>query len=145
MSEEYKNRVSPKLITKLRILIVMSLIFLAIALWHLIRDTHEWRWALIGIALGMVIGLVMTMFDQYVWHEGEERVVNTTNIFATIMLVLYIVFSISKNEILDDWITRPTALGMATSWLSFGVLSVRSHRLRREIFSVLKDQFGFRR
>lgn len=145
MSDTYKQHVSPKLITKLRILILLSLIFLGIAVWHLVRDTNEWRWALVGIALGIVIGVAMTMFDQYVWNENEEHVANTSNIFATVMLVLYIVFSISKNEILDDWITKPAALGMATSWLSFAVLSVRARRLRREIIQVLKDQFGFNR
>lgn len=141
MAEDYRQKISPKLITKLRILIVMAVVFLALAIWHMVTDPNEWRWAFVGLAIGIAIGVAMTMFDTYVWHEGEEQVVNTSNIFATIMLMLYIGFSISKNEILDDWITRPQALGMATAWLSCGVMLVRVQRMRHEIVDVLKDQF----
>lgn len=144
MAENYRQRISPKLRTRLRILIVMSIVFLVLAIWHMLTDPEEWRWALIGLAIGMGIGIAMTMFDQYVWHEGEEAVVNTSNIFATVLLLLYLVFSFSKNQILDDWITRPAALGMATAWLSFGVMLVRVQRMRRDILDVLKQQFSLR-
>lgn len=140
MREEYRDHVSSKLVRKLRILIVMSLIFLAISIWHMVQDPHEWRWALVGIGIGIIVGLIMTMFDQYVWHEGEGQVVDSSNIFATVMLVLYIIFALTKNNILDDWITQPEALAMTTSWLSLAVLLVRVRKLRREILEVLVKQ-----
>lgn len=140
MREEYREQVSSQLVNKQRILIVMSLIFLVISIWHLVQDSHEWRWALAGIALGIIIGLIMTMFDQYVWNEDEGQVVTSSNIFATVMLVLYIIFMLTKDNILDDWITQPAALTMATSWLSLAALLTRIRRLRRELFEVMKIQ-----
>lgn len=141
MAENYRENVSPKLKNKLRILIVMALVFLILAIRQVVQDPEEWRWAFVGVAIGIAVGMAMTMFDQYVWHEGEEAVVNSSNIFATVMLLLYIVFSITKNDILGGWITRPVALGMATAWLSFGVMAVRVQRMRHEVTDVLKEQF----
>ena len=139
--DNYKERISPSVLNRLRMLLVLALIFLVLAIYHLVVDTSEWRWALIGLAMGMVIGGLLTIFDDYVWHEGEARVVRDTNVLATILLVLYIIFTISRNQILDDWITRPASLGMTTAWLSVGVMLVRIHRMRREITQVLKQQF----
>lgn len=141
MREVFSKYVSSKLVTKLKMLVAVSLVFLAISLWHLVEDPHEWRWAIVGTAIGIAVGLAMTMFDRYAWHENEEQVVDSSNIFATVMLVLYIGFSMTKDNILDDWITQPAALAMATSWLSLGVLLIRVQRLRNEILDVLKTQF----
>lgn len=142
MNDNRKQRISPRLIKKLGLLLAMALIFLALAIWHLVTDFSEWRWALIGLGLGFAMGIALTMFDRYVWHEGDERVVSTSNIFGTVMLVLYVIFSIEKNDILDDWITNPNALGMTTAWLSFGVMLVRVQRMRREMEAVIRAQFG---
>lgn len=141
MRNEIRGRISPKLVNKLRIFIVMALIFLVLAVWHLVGDPDEWRWALLGIAMGGAIGVALTMFDQYAWNDDEDRVATSSNILAFIMLGIYIIFSITKDEILDDWITSPAALGMVTSWLSFGVMGMRVRRMRRCIAEVLKDQF----
>lgn len=139
--EEYKERISPSVLNRLRILMVMAVIFLVLAIYHLVVDSSQWRWALIGLAMGMGIGALLTIFDDYVWHEGEARVVRETNVIATILLIAYIIFTMSRNQILDDWITRPDALAMTTAWLSVGVMLVRIHRMRREITQVLKQQF----
>lgn len=142
MSRVHTDRVSPKVVNRLRMLLVMSLIFLVLAVWHLVIDFDQWRWALIGIGIGVAIGGLLSMFDDYVWHEGEARVVRDTNFLAVVLLVLYILFTISRNDILDDWITRPAALGMTTSWLSFGVTSVRVVLMHRDIVAAFTGAEG---
>lgn len=141
MKHHYLKRISSDVLSKYKLLFTLAVIFLIIAVWNLIWNFEEWSWAILGLAVGVIIGHAMTLFDQYIWQEGEDRVVSVSNRMASVVLILYLLFTFTEEEnILAEWISRPEAVRMAAAWITVGALGERVFRMRKVVLEMVRQR-----
>lgn len=136
--------VTPKLRNQLRIFFALFVVFIGIALWHVIADRVNPIWLLPGLALGAGLGWLVSGPVTFSWDATTSQVVRHSNWMATVILVLYIAFAITKSWLLEPWISDPAALGVVTSAITAGAMYVRIGRTRRGIVNAVEEAFpGF--
>lgn len=98
-----KKHIDVKLINRLRIFIIMYVALLAYMIYDI--STHAFNpWLIIAAFIGgVIIGyLAGRMFDIR-WHEETSKVVARLDKIGVIILILYIAFSVAREQIFSLW------------------------------------------
>jgi MFS family permease len=139
MANQRRDFVGRKLITKLRIFALISLIMLGIGIYHIIIGDLTILLAMFSLGGGVLIGLFIGRANKVVWHEEEGKAVSKMDLFGSIILLGYIVFAIFRRKLFGHWLAGAQLSGFIIC-LSAGIMIGRLSTLRSMTLKVLKGK-----
>lgn len=117
-----KQYIDKKLLMRTRIFCVMVVVMLGVVIVSMV-ETHINTWlAFVGIAGGFIIGLIAGRMFDIRWHPEASQVVGRLDRLGLVILILYIVFSISRNWIFGHWIHGPTLTSFTLAFVLGAIL-----------------------
>ncbi len=134
-----KHNTSRRLRNNLRILLVVYLVLLIVTIYSAI-NSHAILWqVLVGFALGIIVGLVSSRMYKISWDEGEAKVIGRIDIYGVIVLVLFIVFELNRNNVARLFASGEslTAVGLT---LITGALLGRVFGTSRQIVRIARSR-----
>ena len=96
-------------------------------------------WALLGLGLGSVVGVVIGRVFRIQWHPEQEQVVGNLDLIGIVVLVLYISFSLFRHWIFAHWFKGVVLTAFTVSFVE-GAMIGRILRMRRDIKNVLIEE-----
>jgi hypothetical protein len=102
-------------------LLIFAVIFLIIAVLEIervIRQDLTIAPILAGFLVGILIGVGLARTKVLGWDPESGKVVGTMDLIGGLILVLYIVFILMRDDLIEHWITDPAlvgAIGLATT------------------------------
>lgn len=126
---------------QLRIYFLLMLVFLGLTIKHLVSDEVNPLWVVPGVIVGVAIGALLTGPVSFAWDQDIRQIVRNTNVVATVLLVVYVLFAFTKSRILGSWIDDPAVVGLLSSSLTFGTMWTRIQRTWHGAQRALKDAF----
>jgi uncharacterized membrane protein len=128
------NNVDRRLHTRLRLYAVIFLIMLVIVIVDIVRGFVSVPLALLGLAIGTILGLVLGRMYRLSWDGAGSKVIAQIDWLGGVILGLYIVFAIFRNQLFGHWVTG-AVLGAFTLSLTAGTMLGRvvstAHGIRR--------------
>lgn len=115
---EFGNLLSSKLRWRLRIFLAIAVVilgFIVLDVWH---GDLSWYLALLALAIGVGVGIVLGRLLTVKWHETEERVVSEMDIAGGVAIALYIAFDLSRDWIFGHWLSGPALAAFTLAILS---------------------------
>jgi hypothetical protein len=113
--------IDPRLRTRLRLYGIIFLVMLVVIIVDVVRNLISIPLALLALAIGTVIGLLLGRMYRLSWDEIETKVIARIDWLGGIILVLYILFAIFRNRLFGQWVTG-AALGAFTLSLTAGTM-----------------------
>ena len=140
--KEVGRFVHKKLLFRLRRLAIIFLIITGVLIYELSHHYIAGYLALFGFMLGMVIGLLVSRrMHNISWDAETNKAVTKMDRLGIIILVLYLLFAISRHWILSHWLQGYALTAFSLSVAAGGMLG-RLWNTRQKIRKVLK-QAGF--
>lgn len=130
--------VHKKLLFRLRRLALFFVIVTAILIYEISKNYIAGILALAGFFIGFLIGYVVgKRMHTILWDEGATKVVGKMDTIGIIILVIYLLFAISRRWIFSHWL-EGHALGAFVLSISCGAIISRLWFIRKKIREVLK-------
>lgn len=140
--KEVGRFVHKKLLFRLRRLAIIFLIITGVLIYELSQHYIAGYLALFGFMLGMVIGLLVSRrMHNISWDAETNKAVTKMDRLGIVILVLYLLFAISRHWILSHWLQGYALTAFSLSVAAGGMLG-RLWNTRQKIRQVLK-QAGF--
>lgn len=137
--KEVKQFVHRKLLFRLRRLAIIFLIISGIVIYEISHNYIGVYLALIGFMMGMVIGLLVSRrMHNISWNAETSKAVTKMDRLGIIILVLYILFAISRQWILSHWLQGYALTAFSLSVAAGGMLG-RLWTTRQKIRQVLRE------
>lgn len=139
---EVKRFVHKKLLFRLRRLAIIFIIITAILIYEISHDYIALYLAIIGFASGMIIGLLVSKrMHNISWDAETSKAVTKMDRLGIIILILYILFAISRQWILSYWLEGYALTAFSLSIAAGGMLG-RLWNTRQKVRQILKKE-GF--
>ena len=127
-----------KLLFRLRRLAVFFLVATGILIYEVSHDYIALYLALAGFALGFSIGYVVgKRMHTISWNEEASKVIGKMDRVGIVILVIYLLFAISRRWIFSHWL-EGHALSAFVLSISCGAIISRLWFVRRKIREELK-------
>lgn len=140
--KEVARFVHGKLLFRIRRLAAIFLIITGILIYEISHNYIAGYIAVDGFMLGMVIGLLVARrMHNISWDAETNKTVTKMDRLGIIILVLYLLFAISRHWILSHWFTGYALSSFSLSVSAGGMLG-RLWTTRQKIRQVLKQE-GF--
>ncbi len=134
-----KKHIDRKLIFRIRIFYVIGIILTGLMLYDIFEDTIGIELSLGGFLLGLFIGVIATRMFIIHWHEERAKVVSRFDTIGIIIMLLYVIFSISRSWLFGHWLHGSTLTAFTYSILA-GIMIGRIAGMRLKIRSILSEQ-----
>jgi cation transport ATPase len=102
LKNEYKERrehVNRRLLLRLRFYFILMLLEFAVIGFEVLNGSFAPTTALIFVAAGLVVGIILTRRFHLSWDEKTYTVVGSTDVIGAIILVCYVIFVFAKPDI----------------------------------------------
>lgn len=130
--------VHKKLLFRLRRLAVFFIVITAILIYEISVNYIAGYLAMGGLIIGFIIGyIVAKRMHKISWNEEAAKVVGKMDRIGVTILVIYILFSISRRWIFSHWIGGHALSAFLLS-ISCGALISRLWFIRKKIRATLK-------
>jgi len=113
-----------------------SLVFIVI--YHILVDHVRSFFPLLALGLGFVLGLLIARMFQISWDHGAKKAISHMDEFGIIILVLYVVFEIYRDEIIEHFVHGPAVVATSFALLA-GVMIGRLVGIRGRIKEVVHE------
>lgn len=97
------EKIDPKLIKRLRIYLVVLFAILAVITFEVLTGQFSIQWALVGIVIGFMIGIIVSRMYNISWDEETNTVVGEIDRIGVVILVGYLIWEITKSNFLGYW------------------------------------------
>ncbi len=115
-------RIDSKLRVRLRIFSVIALVMLAVILFDVFSGRLAGGLALVAVAAGVLIGVLVSRMFRLSWHAENGVVVSRIDWIGLGILLAYLVFSIFRNRLIGTWIQGVTEVAASGLAISAGVM-----------------------
>lgn len=112
------KHIERKLVVRLIIFFVISLVLMGIAVFNVISGKIGVLHGSGGLILGLIVGFLAGRMFNIFWHPESERVVSRLDAMGVMILALYIIMEIERKWVFGHWIEGP-----ALAAFSFVVLT----------------------
>lgn len=141
-----KRHVDGSILVKVRIYLAIFLVVLIAGVVEAARGTG-WSWAYLGggIAVGTVVGVFAARMQRFDWDSFEERVVAKFDVVGIVVLVVYILFAVFRDQVVGAWVpvayASDASLGVVAGAMGGQVLGVQHGllNLRRRALSQRRE------
>lgn len=132
-SETARRYVSSRILKRYRLLSLILLVMLAVLVYDLLTGKVQFLLILPAFLFGMVMGWVVRRMYRLEWDAQEDKVVSRLDWLGGIILVLYLVFSLSRDRLLSHWVADASQLAGITLALSVGTLLGRLQGMKHGV------------
>jgi hypothetical protein len=122
-----RDYVHKRLKRKMYFYTALFVIMLLVSLYDILMQYIDTLLASIGWALGIVIGYISGRAHKVLWHPEEELVITKRDRTGIAVLIIYIMFALSRSWILGHWFTG----NMLTAFIFCIVAGIRFGRILR--------------
>lgn len=119
-------------------MIIMSVI-IGIVAYNIFLNQISALMAFIGLALGIIIGLIAGRMFKMSWHIETEKVISRMDKIGFIFLVLYIIVEIGRKWFFGHWLEGAQLNAFGLAFLS-GLLFGRFLSMIQSIYKILIEE-----
>ncbi|MES2623567.1 MAG: hypothetical protein V4576_04155 [Patescibacteria group bacterium] len=101
----YRAQVDTKLIIRQRIFMIIICVLMAINIGNVVHKNIGVTLATEGFLISTIVGLFLSRMFKIFWHEEKAKVVSRLDTVGVIMLIGYIIFEVSRNQILGHFLS----------------------------------------
>lgn len=134
-----KKHIDRKLFTRLKIFFVIVIVLSALIIYDISEGILGINLAFLGYILGLIMGFIASRMFLISWHKESAKVVSRLDAIGIVILLLYIVFALSRRWIFGHWLTG-SALTAFTFSILAGIMLGRFLGMRLNIRKVLSDR-----
>lgn len=140
--KEVAGFVHRKLLFRLRRLAIIFLIITAVLIYEISHNYIAGYVAVCGFETGIIIGLIVARrMHNITWDTDTNKAVTKMDTIGIFILVMYLLFSISRRWIFSHWLHGYALSAFCLSVAAGGMLG-RLWTTRQKVRSVLKHE-GF--
>ncbi|MGH7141797.1 MAG: hypothetical protein ACREGH_04170 [Minisyncoccia bacterium] len=136
--EHLDKHVHSRLCSRVRIYLGISVVIVLVILYRLIFEGGNLLYPLVALAIGLVIGIVVSRMFSISWDKDREKVVSRMNIYGTAFLAAYVLFELAGEHFIRLWFSGPEVLTVILS-LAGGAVLGRGIGMGRAMMRVLRE------
>ena len=137
--KEVRQFVQRKLIIRLRIFFFLFFILVDIVFYELSLHYISPLLAIGALLFGFLSGLLFVRRKKIYWEEETARVIGKMDQAGAVILVIYILFSVTRHWLLHRWMQGNQLTAFSVSFAA-GAMGGRLISMRRQIVLVLKEK-----
>ena len=126
------------MLNRLKMFAILGIIMLGATFYEIIAGQIAWWLALSGLIIGLLIGLIYGNITPIVWNQEYSKVITKLDRTSFVIIIIYILFSISRKYLVRLWIHGPALLAFmfaTTAGIMIGRLIVMSLRIEKRLRS----------
>ncbi len=116
------DRMDRKLRKQLRIFLVIYAVMTGVVIYDVFRDHIDPLWAVAGFVAGILLGYILKRVNVLSIDPESGTVLGRIDLIGGVLLALYLLFIVVRNELFDDWITDRRALAIFTLSITAGAM-----------------------
>jgi len=132
----HRHLIDSKLVTQLRLFSIIALAMLGVILFDVARNEISILLAVSGLLIGVAVGIVVSRMRRLSWDEQARKVIAQIDWIGAGILVLYIVFTLTRNWLFGHWV-QGAMLGVFTLAITAGSMLGRVFGIRYGIRKTL--------
>ncbi len=137
--EILKKQTHPKLQVVLWVYFLIAIIFLGLAIWHVFWDDVR-GWLIFGpLALGLIIGAIISRIAKISWDLQTRQVISKIDILGLGVLLAYLIFCWWRQRLIAQFVHGPEITTVTFSLLS-GIMYGRMLGVRGKIKKVIRKK-----
>jgi hypothetical protein len=137
-SEKPKNQyIDKRIITRLRIYLVVMLVMLAVILFEVIQGSFSILLAIGGIIIGLGVGTIVSRTYNLSWDQETNNVISQIDWIGAIILVCYLIFIFTKTQFLGYWVQGSPLFAIILG-ITAGTMLGRVMGTKRSINAILQ-------
>ena len=133
------HHLDKKLIFRLRIYVLISLVMLGIVLYEIFIKILPLEFAVAGIFVGLFIGIITARMRHLSWDKDAKQIVSGLDVVGVIILVLYMAFVLVRGRLIGYFVAAPMVGAVGFS-ITAGVMIGRVAGTRNAIMEILKER-----
>ena len=134
-----KKYVERKLLRRLWIFFAVFIVLVSIIIYEVSQDYLEGAACVGAIMIGVLIGAVFVRRKKIYWQEETSTIIARMDRIGIGILVVYILFSVSRHIFLHNWLHGRQLTAFSLS-LTAGAMLGRLLSIRSQIRQILKDR-----
>ena len=134
-----QNHIHKRLRLQLMIFALVAIIMLGIVIFDVFTNSLSFLLAILGIAIGLIIGFFVGKMYIIKWHEETEKVIVSMDRTSVIIILLYIAFRVFEKSLFSPYINS-SMLGAFTFSILAGIIFGRFVSMRTRTKKILKEQ-----
>ncbi|MFH0836516.1 MAG: hypothetical protein V1870_00125 [Candidatus Aenigmatarchaeota archaeon] len=134
-----KQFIDKGLLRRFRIYMVFLFIFLAVIVYDIFTNVIGLPLLVVGIAIGIAVGFFVGRMFDIRWHEENSKVISRMDKIGVVIIVVYLIFAVFRNQIFSLWIAGPTAGAFGFCFIA-GMFIGRIWRMHIVISNILHDR-----
>ena len=132
-----KEFMDSKLVNKLRLYTLIMVIMIFIVLVEVLRSKFSPELALLGFFLGIIVGIFIARMYKLSWNDTDNNVTGTVDIVGGIILVLYLVYMLTRTYYIGQWVHGISLFAFILS-MTAGTMFGRIINTRHDVYKILK-------
>ena len=140
---DHSYHLDKRLRFRLRLYFLIAVILIGILVYNIARGALRLDYGVFGLGAGIGIGIISSRMFHTSWNKDAKKVVSRLDTFGIGILLLYIVFEISRERIVA-YFTHDVQVGTVGFAVLAGIMFGRVIGTRGKIIEVLKKQKVFK-
>ena len=133
-----KQYLDKRLITRIRIYVIVMLVMLIIIAFEVIQSTFTIPMAIGGILIGLGVGTIVSRMYHLSWDDETSNVIGRIDWIGAVILVFYLIFVFTRAHYLGYWIQGAPLLTIVLS-ITAGTMLGRVMSTEHGIHKILKS------
>lgn len=139
LRRKHLRHLDKRLKFRLRIYFIISIVMIGVVAFEVLTGKVNPSFALVGILLGVVIGVVAARIFLISWHKDAKKVISRLDVIGGAILVLYIVFAVFRGKIIGNFVQGNQVTGVSLAVVA-GMMIGRVFGTGHQIVTILKEQ-----
>jgi len=129
--------IDPRIIKRLRIYMIIAMVILFVIIFEVSQGIFNVLLTIAGVFVGMMIGIIVSRMFHISWDEESNIVISNIDWIGAVILVFYIIFTLTRTYFLGYWI-EGTPLFATILSLTAGTMLGRIIGTRHVVNKILK-------
>src|SRR5271168_763384 len=121
-TEHLDQHVHSRLRTRVRLYLSISIGIIIAIIYRIVVYGGGFLYPLVALAIGIGVGVLLSRMFNISWDKDAEKVVSRIDVYGTILIVAYIIFQISGENLIQQWFGGAEVLTIILSLAGGAVL-----------------------
>ena len=139
MIEKSRKNVQRKIKVKLWIYFLVFMVSLIMSMFHFVKGTISFYFPLGGFVIGFLIGHISSRINKVIWDEDSEMIDLKLDKLGIVILVVYLLFVIFKNTLIEDVVHLHHISSISLAVLS-GTMLGHAVALRKKVVKIYRKR-----
>ena len=132
------KHLNKRLKIRLFIYFFLSILLVCVLIYDVLVDQVGFGFPLLGIGIGIVIGIFVSRIFKISWDENAQRVISEMDAFGVIILLIYIIFDVYRERLVEYFIHGPVVVATSFALLT-GVMIGRVIGIRGRVIKQIEE------